>query len=90
MSDTPAERNITRARQIAREAADEYIAALAADDASEAALVEANLILAVARIHDALIEEDARRGIRDREDAARHAGYILGLEIGRRLAGRQR
>ena len=49
-----------------------------------------NLILAVARIHDALVEEDARRGIHDREDAARHAGYILGLEIGRRMAGGER
>jgi hypothetical protein len=86
MSHTP-DQNSTRVRQIAREAADEYLAALASESPSDAALAEANLLLAISRIHDALVEEDARRGIDDREDAVRHAGYILALEIGRRMAG---
>jgi hypothetical protein len=86
MSDT-ADQNSTRVRQIAREAADEYLAAVASQNPSDAALAEANLLFAIARIHDALVEEDERRGIHDREEAARHAGYILALEIGRRMAG---
>ena len=86
MSRTAAEGNTTRARQIAGEAADQYIEALASENPSDAALGEVNLLLAVARIHDALIEEDARRGIQDREDAARHAGYLLALEIAKRMA----
>jgi hypothetical protein len=88
MSQTSRNRNTTRARQIACEAADEYITALAAENPSDTALIEANLLFAVVRIHDALIEEDERRGLHDRDDAARHAGYILALEIGKRLAGR--
>ena len=84
---TNAEASRTRVRQIAREAADRYIATLASQDPAEIALAETDLLLAVTRIHDALIEEDAERGIQDREDAARHAGFILALEIGRRMAG---
>ena len=84
---TNAETGLTRVRQIAHEAADRYIATLASEDPAEVALAEADLLLAVARIHDALIEEDADRGIHDREDSAQHAGFILALAIGRRMSG---
>ena len=77
-----------RVRQIARAAADQYIATLTSSNPAEIALAEADLLLAVARIHDALLEEDAERGVHDREDAARHAGYILALEIARRMSDR--
>jgi hypothetical protein len=90
MRSTEADQRTTRVRQIAREAADQYLATLSSDDSSDVALAEADLLLAVIRIHDALIEEDAQRGIHDREDAARHAGYILALEIGRRMTARGR
>ena len=87
MSETGSERNPSRAREIARQAADEYLSALPFENAAAAGLAETNLLLAVARINDALVEEDVRRGIDDREGTARRAGYILALEIGRRMAG---
>ena len=86
MPDTDPGRPSTRARELARQAADEYLSALPFAGAADEALAEANLLLAVARIHDALVDDDAHRGI-EREDSARHAGYLLALEIGRRLAG---
>lgn len=87
-SDTTA--STTRVRQIARDAADRYIRTLASEDGVQIALAETDLLLAVTRIHDALIEEDAARGIKDREDAARHAGFILALEIARGMATGER
>lgn len=87
MSDTAPDRMPTRARELARQAADEYLSVLPFASAADEALAEANLLLAVARIHDALVDDDAHRGIHEREDSARHAGYLLALEIGRRLAG---
>lgn len=83
----PAPARSSRARELARQAADEYLALLPFAGPSDEALAEANLLLAVARIHDALVEDDAARGIDEREDPARHAGYLLAFEIGRRLAG---
>jgi hypothetical protein len=90
MSETVPEPHPSRAREIARQAADEYLSALPFENAATTGLAETNLLLAVARINDALVEEDVRRGIDDREGTARRAGYILALEIGKRMAAGKR
>lgn len=89
--ETPARRS---PQHLAREAADKYFAALAADLPFDTAPGDVNLVELCTQIHDAILRErqhEADQGYRrpnvDNEDSAMRAGYLLGVEIGRRLSG---
>ena len=77
----------TDARSLARDAAAKYFEALAGRVPSDDAPV--NLIEECIAIQDALLAERPARDHEDedREDAALHAGYLLGLEVGLRMRG---
>ena len=89
-----ARRNTSRAQQLAQTAADRYFGAIAAEIPFDNAPGDVDLISAVNDIQDARLRESKITGgsqITDvfdkRESAALHAGYLLGVEIGRRIAG---
>ncbi len=78
------------ARQLAKQAADRYFAALAADLPFDTAPGDVNLVQSVTEIQDALMTERTAPDAEDtgfREDTAFRAGYLLGVEIGRRMGG---
>jgi hypothetical protein len=79
---------------IARDAAERYFAALASEIPFDTAPGDVDLIAAVNDIHDAIIDDDRfddpkdfEKHLQHRESAALHAGYLLGIEIGRRMGG---
>ena len=71
------------AQALARKAADDYFAALAAEIPYDTAPGDVHLIDRVCDIQEAVL----KAGKRDGQDAAFTAGYLLGVEIGRRLGG---
>jgi hypothetical protein len=79
-----------RAQQIARAAADKYFAALVADiPGDETPGGATHLIDAAINIESELIatrkQLDAQSDHDVEREAALHAGYLLGVEIGRRI-----
>ena len=82
-------RNTKHAQQLAQRAADRYFAALAAEIPSDGAPADVSLVDVVCEIQDALLADSSVSYDKDddRHDAALNAGYLLGVEIGRRLAG---
>ena len=73
-------------QQLAKDAADRYFAALASRIPFDSAPGDVDLISAVNDIHDAIMRErPMTEGYR--EQAAMDAGYLLGIEIGRRMGG---
>lgn len=79
------------APELAKQAADQYFDALTADTPLDNAPGDLNLVAAFTKIQDAYLRDDpslrdADEALRN-EDAAMHAGYLLGIEIGRRLGG---
>lgn len=71
------------AQEIAKDAADRYFA----DLASAIPYGEVNLVDAVTKVQDALLSRYPDDVAFANEDAALRAGYILGVEIGRRIGG---
>lgn len=72
-------------RAIAAEWADRYFAALSAEIPGRDAVGGVDLILAASAIEDAL-----RGGVKNRssgDDISLRAGYLLGVEVGKRIAG---
>ena len=76
-----------RARELARQAADRYFAALAAEIPYDHATGDVSLIDAVTNIQHALLEDGYPRRQGFEEGSAMDAGYLLGVEVGRRMAG---
>jgi hypothetical protein len=72
-----------RAQQLAKDAADHYFAALTAEIPFDNAPGDVDLIDACNQIQDAINED----GDKSDADSAMNAGYLLGIEIGRRLGG---
>jgi hypothetical protein len=76
-------------QQIAQDAAEAYFDALGAAVPCDGAPGDVNLVEAYTQIYDALAAEmehgDAPAPGCD--DVAMHAGYLLGVEVGRRLGG---
>ena len=81
---TPTASAIDTAQRLAREAVDRYVAALNSEIPSEAP-GEVNLIDAYTDIQEALLPEGADPN--NHEPSAMNAGYLLGIEIGRRMSG---
>jgi hypothetical protein len=81
MKTTP--RTTLKARKLAADAADRYFAALASEIPFDTAPGDVDLIAAVCEIEDAIRGGPPTPG--DDDDAKLHAGYLLGVEIGRRL-----
>jgi hypothetical protein len=73
------------AHQLAKDAADRYFAALAADIPSDEA--PSDLLREALAIHDEIKHAGPKRNPDDQEDSALRAGYLLGVEVGRRMAG---
>jgi hypothetical protein len=96
MARTSPEHTCTRAQALARDAADRYFAALVSEIPFDTAPGDVDLIAAFNDIQDTLLDGDSGPGktpdtfgqwTEQREQAAMHAGYLLGIEIGRRLGG---
>lgn len=78
---------MARAQRLAAEAAARYFAALAADIPYDVAPGEVNLIDACVSIQRAIIERADTSVNGYEEQASMQAGYLLGVEIGRRMGG---
>jgi hypothetical protein len=76
-------------QQIAREAADEYFDSLTAEVPCDGAPGAVNLVEAYTKIYDALAAEMPHESAPTPgcDDIAMHAGYLLGVEVGRRIGG---
>jgi hypothetical protein len=75
-------------RALAREAADRYFTALASEIPCDAAPGDVNLIAHAVDIQAVIESTRSDEDIaNDPLDAALLAGYLLGIEVGRRLAG---
>lgn len=70
-------------RAMAQKAVDAYFAALTNEVPSDSG--EVNLIDAAVKIEESSIMKSERRYKEDRTSAALQAGYLVGLEVGRRL-----
>lgn len=76
-------------QQLAKDAADRYFDALASDLPFDVAPGKVNLVEACVAIQDALLNHRpiGMNISEDEQDAAMRAGYLLGVEMGRRLGG---
>jgi hypothetical protein len=79
--------HITKAQALAREAADDYFATIAGGVALDTSVPDPNLIDGFVLVADALVTEEHRQLGGYQEGAAMHAGFLLGVEFGRRLGG---
>jgi hypothetical protein len=85
-TNTSATKARARAQQLARDAAARYVAALGQEIPYDVAPGDVNLIDAVVEIQDVLAPASSHlEG--SKEHAALNAGYLLGVEIGRRIGG---
>ena len=80
------------ARELARKTVDRYFAALTAEIPYDYAPGGVELVTAWTQIAERLRRDDPKTtpnssDAEDREHFAVHAGYFLGIEIGRRLGG---
>jgi hypothetical protein len=80
----------TEAQNIARRRVDEYFDALVREIPFDTAPGDVDLIAAAIKIEEALAADstpDDRTAAHDAGHRAIHAGYLLGIEVGRRLGG---
>ena len=74
------------ARQLASQWAERYVEALASDIPFDTAPGDIDLIAGVLQVYDRLESDRVAHGIpHGTKDTALRAGYLLGIEIGRRM-----
>jgi hypothetical protein len=74
-------------QELAKDAADRYFAALTSEIPFDAAPGDVDLIGAATAIMDAIVDRDGTAKLGWEMGSALNAGYLLGIEIGKRIGG---